>query len=187
MERYLRIGVITKPHGLKGEVKIFSTTDYPERFKEVKQVVLKTHKGDVETEICSAKLVGGVPVVRFSAWNDVEEVKNLHGTEIYIDRRYGQPLEDGEYYIADLIGCRVFADEDLSAYPALSLSGNELGIVKDVIQTGANDVYLVDTGVKSKKNPQNNMEVLLPVIPQCILDVDVEAAKIHVHIMEGLI
>lgn len=187
MEKYLRIGVITKPHGLKGEVKVFSTTDYPERFKEVEQVVLKTPKGDVETRIQSAKLISGMAVVKFAAYNDVEEVKNLHGTEIYIDRRYGQTLEEGEYYIADLIGCRVFADEDLSAYPALSLSGNVLGTVKDVIQTGANDVYLVDTGVKSKKNPQNNMEVLLPVIPQCILNVDIEEAKILVHIMEGLV
>lgn len=187
MEKFLRIGVITKAHGLKGEVKVFSTTDSVQRFCEVKKVILKTPKGDIETEIEGVKFVSGIPVVRFSAFDDVEQVKNLHNTEIYIERKYAQPLAEGEYYIADLIGCRVYADEDLSAYPKLSLTGRCLGTVKDVLQTGANDVYEVDTGVPQKKNPRYNITVLLPVIPECILNVDIEKSEIQVHIMEGLI
>lgn len=188
MEKFLRIGVITKAHGLKGEVKVFSTTDSPERFKEVKKVVLKTPGGrNIETEIEGVKFVSGIPVVKFGAFDDVEQVKNLHNTEIYIDRKYGQKLEEGEYYIADLIGCSVYADSDLSLYPDLKLKGNLLGTVKDVLQTGANDVYVVDTGVPQKKNPQYSVDVLLPVIPQCILSVDIVKSEIRVHIMEGLL
>lgn len=187
MEQYLRIGIITKPHGLKGEVKVFSTTDSPRRFKEVKEVYLRSAKGEIKTEITTARLVNGQAVVKFAAYNDVDEVQNLHGTEIYIDRKYGQPLKKGEYYIADLIGCRVYADEDLSAYPSLGLKGNLLGTLKDVLQPGANDVYIVDTGVPDKKEPGSNMEVLLPVIPDCIKKVDVEKGEIQVHIMKGLI
>lgn len=187
MKKFLRIGVITKAHGLKGEVRVFSVTDYPERFKEVKEVLLKTPAGDIYTEIEGVKFAGGMAVVKFSAFDDVEQVKNLHGSEVYIDRKYGQKLEEGEYYIADLIGCSVYADEDLSAYPKLKLKGNLLGTVKDVLQTVANDVYVVDTGVAQKKNPQYNVDVLLPVIPQCILKVDIEKEEIFVHLMEGLI
>ena len=187
MEKFLRIGIITKAHGLKGEVKVYSTTDTPERFKQVKEVLLKTPKGDIKTEIESVKFVSNVPVVKFSAFNDVEEVKDLHNTEIYIDRKYSQELEEGEYYIADLIGCTVYADEDLGAYPKLRTEGRRLGTVKDVLQTGANDVYIVDTEVPDKKDPLRNIEVLLPVIPQCILKVDIEKEEIYAHIMEGLI
>ena len=187
MEKFLRIGIITKAHGLKGEVKVYPTTDTPERFRQVKEVLLKTPKGDVETKIEGVKFVSGVPVVKFSAFNDVEEVKDLHNTEIYIDRKYGQKLEEGEYYIADLIGCAVYADEDLSVYPAFKGKGHCLGTVRDVLQTGANDVYIVDTGIPEKKDPDHNIEVLLPVIPQCILRVDIEKEEIYVHIMEGLI
>lgn len=194
MEQYLRIGVITKPHGLRGEVKVYPTTDSPERFKELKEVVLKMPRGDMETEIEGVKIFKGLAVVKFKAFERVEDVQGLHGTEVYIDRRYGQPLEEGEYYIADLIGCKVLADEDLSRYEGLALSGNALGTVKDVLQTGANDVYVVDTGVKDPKskkdsagNSTRNIEVLLPVIPQCIKAVDIEAGEIQVHILEGLI
>ena len=187
MEKFLRIGIITKAHGLKGEVKVYPTTDTPERFRQVKEVLLKTPKGDIETKIESVKFVSGIPVVKFSAFNDVEEVKDFHDTEIYIDRKYGQKLEEGEYYIADLIGCTVYADEDLCRYPGLRTKGNCLGTVRDVLQTGANDVYIVDTKVPAKKDPGHNIEVLLPVIPQCILKVDIEKEEIYVHIMEGLI
>ena len=187
MEKYLRIGVITKAHGLNGEVKVFSTTDYPERFKEVREVLLKTPKGQIETEIEGVKFAGGMAVVKFSAFDDVSQVNDLHGTEIYIDRKYGQHLEEGEYYIADLIGCSVYADEDLSVYPKLKIKGNRLGTVKDVLQTGANDVYVVDTGVAQKKDSRYNVDILLPVIPQCILKVDIEKEEIYVHLMEGLI
>lgn len=175
MEKFLRIGVITSAHGLKGEVKVYPTTDSLQRFKQVRRVVLKTPKGDVETEIVSVKSFKGQAIVRFAAYDDVEQVKNLHNTDVMIYREDGQKLAPGEYYIADLIGCRVVSDE-----------GKMLGILKDVLQTGANDVYIIDTADADSemKLPE---ELLLPVIPDCIRNVDIEAGEVTVHLMDGLI
>lgn len=177
MEQFLRIGVITTSHGLKGEVKVYPTTDSPERFKQVKRVILKTPRETIETEIASARFFKNLAIVKFTAFDDVEQVKNLHNTEIYIYREDGQPLEEGEYYIADLLGCSVVTE-----------AGKSLGKIKDVLQTGANDVYVVDTADGGDQEfKAKSSEILLPVIPQCIKNVDIENGIITVEIMPGLI
>ena len=177
MEQFLRIGVITTSHGLKGEVKVYPTTDSPQRFREVKRVLIKTPKDTIETEITDARFFKNLAIVKFAAFDDVEQVKNLHNAEIYICREDGQKLEEGEYYIADLIGCRV-----------ITTDGQTLGTVKDVLQTGANDVYVVDTaGAEVQGLSGNNNELLLPVIPDCIRNVDIEKEEITVFLMPGLV
>ncbi len=88
--------------------------------------------------------------------------------ELYVSRENAAPLEEGEYYIGDLIGMRVITDE-----------GEELGTLKDVMETGANDVYVVDT--------QKYGEVLILAIKQCILEVDVQMDQMKVHLLPGLI
>ncbi len=167
MEKFLRIGVITTTHGLNGEVKVYPTTDSLDRFKQVKRVILVTPKEKIETEITEARFFKNLAIVKFAAFDNVDQVKNLHGTDVMIHREDGQKLEPGEYYIADLIGCSVVDEE-----------GCGVGILKDVLQTGANDVYIVE---------KEGKEILLPVIPQCIKNVDVENSLVTVHIMEGLI
>lgn len=167
MEKFLRIGVITTTHGLNGEVKVYPTTDSLDRFKQVKRVILVTPKEKIETEITEARFFKNLAIVKFAAFDNVDQVKNLHGTDVMIYREDGQKLEPGEYYIADLIGCSVVDEE-----------GREVGILKDVLQTGANDVYIVE---------KEGKEILLPVIPQCIKNVDVENSLVTVRIMEGLI
>ena len=174
MEQFLRIGVITRPHGVHGEVKVYPTTDYPERFEEVSRIVLKTARGDVTTGIDSVKYFNGLAIVKFSCLNTPEEAREYNGCDVMISREQAQPLEDGEYYIADLIGCKVIADS-LSG----ELAGRELGMVRDVLQTGANDVYVVQT--------PSGEELLFPVIPDCIKNVDIEQNVITVHIMKGLL
>lgn len=176
MEKFLRIGVITAAHGLKGEVKVYPTTDSLSRFKQVRRVILNTPKGQIETEITGAKSFKNLAIVKFAAFDDVEQVKNLHGTDVMIYREDGQKLAPGEYYIADLIGCKVTDEE-----------GKTVGTVKDVLQTGANDVYIVDTSEGDLPCGDKNAELLLPVIPDCIKNVDVENSVITVHIMEGLV
>ncbi len=168
MEQFLRIGVITTTHGLAGEVKVFPTTDTPARFKTVKDVIIKAPKGDIETKVTGVRFFKNLVILKFAAFNDIEEVKSLAGSDIMIDRKYGAPLKPGEYYIADLLDCEVITDE-----------GKPLGTVKDVLQTGANDVYIVNT-------PEGK-EILLPVIPECIKNVDIEKSVITVHIMKGLL
>ena len=174
MEQFLRIGVLTRPHGVHGEAKVYPTTDYPERFEEVPEVIIRTKKGDITTGIEDVRYFKNLAIVKFSCFQTPEEIQGLSGSDILISRDYGQPLEEGEYYIADLIGCTVVADQD-SAVSA----GQNLGVVKDVLQTGANDVYVVKTPAGT--------ELLLPVIPDCIRKVDIESGLITVNVMKGLL
>lgn len=175
MEQFLRIGVITSTHGIKGEVKVFPTTDSPKRFREVKDVVIKTETKEIGTEVAGARFFKNLAIVQFTCFSSPEEAAKYTGAEIYIDRKDGQPLEEGEYYIADLIGC-IVKDED----------GNQLGTVRDVLQTGANDVYVVGCGVPDAKGMREK-EILLPVIKDCIKQVDIEKGEILVHILPGLL
>ena len=182
MEDFLRIGVVTTTHGLKGEVKVYPTTDSPKRFLEVENVILKTQKGDIRTKIKEVRFFKSLVIVGFDAFDNVDQVKGLSGTDIMIAREDAQPLEEGEYYIADLIGCKVIADEEsIKNCGNLLKNGNELGVVKDVLQTGANDVYVVKTYA------ENPGEVLLPVIKSCIKNVDIESGIITAFILPGLI
>ena len=175
MEPFLRIGVITSVHGIKGEVKVFPTTDSPQRFREVKEVTLKTETKEIRTEIKGARFFKNLAIVHFACFSTPEEAVKFAGAEVYIDRKDGQPLEEGEYYIADLIGC-IVKDE----------AGNQLGVVRDVLQTGANDVYVVGCGEPDAKGLREK-EILLPVIKDCILSVDIEKGEILVHILPGLL
>lgn len=173
MEQFLRIGVLTRPHGVHGEAKVFPTTDYPERFEEVTEVIIRTKRGDIRTGIDSVRYFKNLAIVKFTCFQNPEEIQGLSGSDIMISRDQAQPLEEGEYYIADLIGCRVIADAD-----SATLARQELGTVKDVLQTGANDVYVVKT--------PSGSELLLPVIPDCIRNVDIEAGVITVNLLKGL-
>ncbi len=161
-------------HGVHGEVKVFPTTDSAERFEEVTEVIIRTPKKEIRTGIDSVKYFKNMAIVKFSCFNNPEELQGLSGSDVMISRDQAQPLEEGEYYIADLLGCKVFADED-----SAELSGRQLGVIKDVLQTAANDVYIVET--------PSGEEMLFPVIPDCIKKVDIEEGTIIVHIMKGLL
>lgn len=174
MEQYLRIGVITRPHGVHGEVKVYPTTDYPERFEEVEDVILRSSRGDIRTKIEDVRYFKNLAIVKFDCLQTPEQARLYAGCDIMISREQAQPLEEGEYYIADLIGCEVIADEN-----SKDLSGRSLGIVRDVLQTGANDVYVVEQ--------PGGKEILFPVIKDCIRDVDIENGRITVYVMPGLL
>jgi len=168
MEPYLRVGVIVSTHGLKGEVKVYPTTDDPERFYELKQVILDTGKEYMPLEVTGVKFFKNQVILKFREFNHINEIEKYKKCDLLVTREQAVPLEENENFIVDLIGMKVMTDER-----------KELGILKDVLQTGANDVYVVET-------PQRT-EVLLPAIPSCILDVDVEESTMTVHILEGLL
>ncbi len=169
--------MITSTHGIKGEVKVYPTTDSPERFREVKNVILRSKTGEIETGITGVRFFKNLAIVKFSCFQTPEEAAKYRSADIMIHRKDAQPLEEGEYYIADLLGCRVFVDEESREMAKVSEDGL-LGTVKDVLQTGANDVYIVDTGSR---------ELLIPVIKDCIKNVDIEKGEILVHLLPGLI
>ena len=169
MEQFLRVGVITATHALQGEVKVFPTTEDPERFLDLKKVCILDAKGEQPQQVLEIKKVRFFKqfvILSFKGLDRIEMVEPLVKKELYVSREDAIPLEEGEYYIADLIGLKVYDEED-----------HLLGILSDVLQTGANDVYIVQN---------NGKELLIPVIEECILDVDLENSMVRVHLMEGL-
>ena len=168
MEELLKVGVITSTHGIRGEVKVFPTTDDPERFKKLKNVILDTGKETLPLEIENVKFFKQYVILKFKGIDNINDVERYRRCALLIERGDAVPLEDGEYFIADMIGMKVETED-----------GETLGTLTDVMETGANDVYVVS-------GPAHG-EVLIPAIRDCILDVDVEKGQMTVHLMEGLI
>lgn len=164
----LKVGVVTSVHGIKGEVKVFPTTDDSRRFKKLKQVYLDTGKELLSLEIEGVKFFKQMVILKFKGYENPDDVMKFRQKELWIDRKDAVRLSKDEYFIADLIDMEVCDEE-----------GKLIGTLKDVISTGANDVYAVET-------PEGK-EVLFPAIKQCVLDVDTESRKMTVHVMEGLL
>ena len=168
MDDLFRVGVIANTHGVRGEVKVFPTTDAPERFKKLKKVILDAKREKITLEIQSARFFKNLVIVKFKGIDNINDIEKYKGLDLYVERENATPLNEGEYYIADLIDMDVIDEE-----------GNDLGILHDVMQTGANDVFVI-------KLNDSDKELLLPNIPSCVLNVDLEARKITVHILDGL-
>ena len=162
MEQLLQVGVISSTHGIRGEVKVFPTTDDPDRFRKLKQVILDTGREQKSLEIEGVKFFKQFVILKF---NDIEKYK---GKSLYVTREHAVKLKKDEYFIADLIDMQVELED-----------GTAFGVLTDVMQTGANDVYCIRT--------EEHGEVLIPAIKDCILDVDVEAGKMKIHLLDGLI
>ena len=168
MEQFLKVGVITSVHGIRGEVKVFPTTDDPRRFKKCKEVWIDPDQGKRALEIEHVKFFKQFAIIKFKGFGNPDEIMPYKGKELYVTRENAVPLGENEYYIADLIGIQVFDEE-----------GTLLGSLEDVIETGANDVYSVRT--------EDGREILIPAIRECILEVDIESRRMRVHIMDGLL
>ena len=167
MEQFLQVGVISSTHGIRGEVKVFPTTDDPARFKKLKKVLLDTGKEQLELEIQSVKFFKQFVIAKFKGIDNINDIEMYKGKSLFVPREDAVALGKDEYYIADLIGMEVFTEE------------GRFGILKDVMETGANEVYIIAS--------DEHGEVLVPAIRQCILDVDIKEKKMKIHLMEGLI
>ncbi len=168
MEDLLQVGIITSTHGVRGEVKVYPTTDDPRRFRRLKEVVLDTGREKLNLEIEGVKFFKQFVILKFKGLDNINDIEKYRQKSLYVARKNAVRLQRDEYFIADLIGLKV-QDED----------GTELGTVKDVIETGANDVYEVEMA--------DGRSLLLPAIKQCILNVDVENGMMQVHVLEGLL
>lgn len=168
MEQLLQVGVISSPHGVRGEVKVFPTTDDANRFKKLKRVILDTGLEKKELEIQGVKFFKQFVILKFKGIDNINDIEKYKGKSLYVTRENAVKLKKDEYFIADLIDMQVVLED-----------GTLLGILTDVMKTGANDVYCVES--------EKYGEVLLPAIGECILDVDVEGRKMTVHLMPGLI
>ena len=111
MEDLLQVGVITSTHGIRGEVKVFPTTDDPNRFRKLKQVILDTGKEQLDMEIASVKFFKNQVIVKFKGIDDINDVEKYRKAGIYVTRENAVPLGENEYFIADLIGMDVFEED----------------------------------------------------------------------------
>lgn len=169
MEQFLQVGVITSTHGIRGEVKVFPTTDDPGRFKKLKHVILETKKERLSLEVQSVKFFKQFVILKFKGIDNINDVEQYKSCSLWVSREDAVELKQDEYFIADLIGMYVYRDEETEVF----------GTLKDVIETGANEVYIIDSAEYG--------EVLVPAIRQCILHVDVEEKKMQIHLLDGLI
>ena len=168
MEQMFQVGVISSTHGVRGEVKVYPTTDDMRRFKKLKEVILDTGREKKTLEIEGVKFFKQLVILKFKGIDNINDIEKYKGKSLFVDREHAVRLRKDEYFIVDMIGMQVVTDE-----------GEAFGTLKDVIETGANDVYIIET--------KEYGEVLIPAIKQCILDVDVEQGVMRIHLMEGLV
>ena len=168
MNDILQVGAVTSTHGLVGEVKVFPTTDDVKRFKKLKHVLLDTGKELLPLEIAQVKFFKQMVILKFKGYDKIENVMGFKGKKLFVERKDAVKLKKDEYFIADLIGMKVYTEDE-----------QYLGMLNDVLATGANDVYEV--------RMENGKDVLIPAIHQCILTVDVENGTMKVHLLEGLL
>ena len=167
MEDLLQVGAITTTHGVRGEVKVFPTTDDPKRFLDLKHVILDDGREKRNLEIEHVKFFKNLVILKFRGIDNINDIEKYKKAGLFVTREDAVELSEDEYFIADLIGLTVVTDE-----------GEEIGTLSDVLQTGANDVYVV--------SKQGQKDILIPAIHECILDVDLEQQKVEVHLLPGL-
>lgn len=168
MIQELQVGAITQTHGIKGEVKVFPTTDDANRFKKLGKVTLDNGKERLDMEIEGVKFFKQYVILKFKGYDSINEIERYKGAKLLVTRENAVRLKKDEYFIADLIGLEVMTDE-----------GEKFGTLTDVLVTGANDVYVV--------RRENGTEVLFPAIKECILQIDMEQKQMTVHVMDGLL
>jgi 16S rRNA processing protein RimM len=168
---YLLLGEILRPHGVAGEVRMRILTAYPERLSELETVYLADNTdGTDATEYLleSVRMHQGYALMKFEDVGDRDEADRLRQLYVMIAVEDAVPLEEGEFYLYQLIGLEVETEE-----------GQPLGNITEVIETGANDVYVVNGAAYG--------EVLIPVTEETIVKTDIDAGKIVVKLPEGLL
>ena len=167
MKDVLEIGQIVNTRGLRGEVKVNSFSEDPQRFEKVKSIYVKSDKDYKEYEIERVTYVKNQVVLKLKGINKIEYAEALRNSYIYVKREDLEELPEGTYYIADLIGLDVYEE-----------NGNLLGKVDDIFSTKSNDVYVVRTELGELK--------YLPSIPEVLKDIDLPNKKIIVNLIKGL-
>lgn len=167
MEQFLQVGIISSTHGVRGEVKVYPTTDDVRRFTKCKSLLVDDGTRKRELEVEGVKFFKQFAILKFKGFDTIEAVSVYKGKSLYVERKDAVRLKEDEYYIADLIGMTVTDESD-----------NEVGTLKEVLETGANDVYVIERA--------GGGELLLPAIKECILLVEPEEARMKVRLLEGL-
>ena len=168
MQEFLEIGQIVNTFGIKGMVKVKPFTDDITRFDNLKKVYVESNKTKKQYEVEEVKYHKDMVLIKFKGIDKVEDAELLRNSYLKVNRQDEPELEEGTYYIVDLIGLEVYSDE-----------GKLLGKLDDVFSTGSNDVYVVKNG--------EGKQILLPAISDVIKNIDLEQKKSVVNLIEGLL
>ena len=168
MEDFLKVGAVTAPHGVRGEMRVYPTTDDPDRFRSLEEVILQKDGRREPRKILSVKFSKNMVILKLAGIDSMNEAEKYRNWDLMVPREKAVPLGENEYYIGDLIGMEVSTEE-----------GKLLGHIEDVMQTGANDVYVVTS--------EEYGEILIPAIRACIRKVDVEGNSMTVELLPGLL
>jgi 16S rRNA processing protein RimM len=168
---FLLVGEVLRPHGVQGELKVRLLTEYPERFATVPALYLGAgidapHPREVHVQ--SMRMHQGFALVKLRETPDRNAAERLRGLMLMVRIEDAVPLEEGEFYLYQVLGVRVHTED-----------GIDLGVITEVLETGANDVYVVSGGPLG--------EVLIPVLPEVILSTDIPEQLITVRVPEGLL
>ena len=169
MEEYLKIGAIISTHALKGEVKVYPTTEDVKRYDDLENVYIDSSFGKECLRVERVRYFKNLVIVKFKGLDRIEDVERLVKKDLFVSRQDAIPLGENEFFICDVIGLKAVTDE-----------GRELGVVADVMETGANDVYII-----SKKDDPK-AELLLPATSEVILKISPEEGIMRVHMLPGL-
>ncbi len=164
MEKYLEVGKIVNTHGVRGDVKVIpwcDTANFVCNFE-----TLYTKNGERSFKVTRARVLGNMAILRFEGIDNPNKADELRQTVLYIDRDDAK-LPEGSYFVADLIGLEVYDEQ-----------GKLYGKIKDVLKTGANDVYEIEG--------ENSTLYYIPAIPSVVLNTDIENEKMTIYPMEGL-
>ena len=168
MTKYLEIGQIVNTFGIKGMVKVKPFTDDIRRFDRLEKVYIKKQNEKKEYQIEEVKYHKEMVLIKFKGIDNIDAANLLKNSYLIVDREKEEPLEEGRYYIVDMLGIDVYTEE-----------GNLLGKLDDIYNTGSNDIYVV--------KDELGKQVLLPALKEVIKQVDIENRKMVVHLISGLI
>lgn len=169
--KFLLLGEVLRPHGVRGELRVRMLTDYPERMAQLEQVYLGAGVDDPNPTPYAVEHMRMNPpygLLKLHGIRDRDTADTLRALFVMVAMEHAVPLEEGEFYLYQIIGVTVKLED-----------GTELGTITDVLETGANDVYIVDS-------PRYG-EVLIPVTEQTIVRTDIEAGEVVVALPDGLL
>lgn len=169
MEEYLKIGAIISTHALRGEVKVYPTTEDVRRYDDLDKVYIDSVSGKECLRVERVRYFKNLVIVKFRGLDRIEDVERLIKKDLFVSRQDAIPLGENEFFICDVIGLKAVTDD-----------GRLLGVVADVMETGANDVYII-----SKKDDPKS-ELLLPATKEVILEISPEKGTMTVHLLPGL-
>lgn len=169
--KYLILGEILRPHGIRGEIRMRVHTDYPERIRDLETVYVSDTpepKKPDRYQVASMRMHQGYALILFKGLTNRNQVDYLRGSYVLVDIKDAIPLEADEIYLYQLIGMTVETE-----------AGETIGTISDVLETGANDVYVIQSS--------EHGEILFPVTDETLINTDLEANRVVVKIPDGLL